>query len=102
METVDGRGSFIYFCASPGRRVEAHYLGRRCENLHFAGVSKQERAWFGAVPITTVVRTLNDCACDGLSSELFRQATRQAVRRGLVARTDLADVKASLKPFGGL
>ncbi len=70
--------------------------------LHFADVSKADRVWFGAVPITSVQRTLNDCAREDLSPELLRQAARQAVRRGLVARSALADVKASLRPFGGL
>ncbi len=70
--------------------------------LHFADVSKQERTWFGAVPITSVKRTLNDCARNGISPELLRQATKQALRRGVVARTDLADVRASLRSFGGL
>lgn len=70
--------------------------------LHFADVSKQERTWFGAVPITSVKRTLNDCARNGISPELLRQATKQALRRGVVARTNLADVRASLRSFGGL
>jgi hypothetical protein len=30
--------------------------------LHFAELSKSERTWFGAVPVTTVARTLNDCS----------------------------------------
>jgi predicted transcriptional regulator of viral defense system len=70
--------------------------------LHFADVPKTERTWFGAVPITTIARTLNDCARDGVSPELVRQATKQALQRGLVARADLTAVRASLKPFGGL
>lgn len=70
--------------------------------LHYADISKQDRSWFGPVPITSVKRTLNDCARDGLSPELLRQAAKQALHRGVVARTDLPDVRASLKPFGGL
>jgi|SRR5580658_3722230 predicted transcriptional regulator of viral defense system len=71
--------------------------------LHYAEeVPKKDRTWFGPVPVTSVHRTLNDCARDGLSPELLRQAAKQALQRGLVAREDLADVKASLKPFGGL
>jgi predicted transcriptional regulator of viral defense system len=70
--------------------------------LHHADVPKLERTWFGPVPITTVNRTLNDCARDGLSPELLRQATKQALERGLVVRSDLVDVRTSLKPFGGL
>ncbi len=70
--------------------------------LHYADVPKRERTWFGPVPVTSVTRTLNDCARDGLSPELLRQAAKQALRRGLAVRGDLADVRASLKPFGGL
>jgi predicted transcriptional regulator of viral defense system len=70
--------------------------------LHHADLSKRDRTWFGPVPVTSVKRTLNDCARDGLSPELLRQATRQALQRGLVVRGDLGDVKAALKPFGGL
>jgi predicted transcriptional regulator of viral defense system len=70
--------------------------------LHHADLSKRDRTWFGPVPVTSVKRTLNDCARDGLSPELLRQATRQALQRGAVVRGDLGDVKAALKPFGGL
>lgn len=70
--------------------------------LHHADILKKDRAWFGPVPITSVRRTLNDCARDGLSPELLAQAAKQALQRGLVVRAELPDVKASLKPFGGL
>jgi hypothetical protein len=70
--------------------------------LHHADVSSQERAWSGAVPITNPRRSLNDCAKSGLSPELLRQAAQQALRRGLVAKTELADVEIALAPFGGL
>lgn len=70
--------------------------------LHHADVPAEDRAWFGAVPITNPRRTLNDCAKNGLSPELLRQAARQALRRGLVTRTELGDVENALEPFGGL
>jgi predicted transcriptional regulator of viral defense system len=70
--------------------------------LHHAEVATDERSWFGAVPTTSARRSLNDCARSGLSPELLRQAARQALRRGLVARSELGDVKIALKPFGGL
>jgi predicted transcriptional regulator of viral defense system len=70
--------------------------------LHYAEVPKAERSWFGPVPVTSVQRTLNDCAREGLSPELLRQAAKQALQRGVVVRDELADVRASLKPFGGL
>src|SRR4051812_40762219 len=68
--------------------------------LHHADVAPEERAWFGAVPTTNPRRTLSDCANAGLSPELLRQAARQALRRGLIARDDLTDVRRALAPFG--
>jgi predicted transcriptional regulator of viral defense system len=70
--------------------------------LHHADVAPDDRAWFGAVPTTNPRRTLNDCAREGLSPELLRQAAQQAVRRGLVTKPELGDVDAALRPFGGL
>lgn len=70
--------------------------------LHHADVAPEGRAWFSAVPTTNPRRTLNDCARDGLSPELLRQAAQQALRRGLVTKSELDDVEVALKPFGGL
>ncbi|MCC6999855.1 MAG: type IV toxin-antitoxin system AbiEi family antitoxin domain-containing protein [Deltaproteobacteria bacterium] len=70
--------------------------------LHHADVSAAERSWFGAVPATGPGRSLNDCAREGLSPELLGQAARQALRRGLATRAELADVEAALAPVGGL
>lgn len=70
--------------------------------LHHADVPEADRGWFGAVPITTPRRTLNDCAASGLSPDLLRQAAEQALRRGLAARAELDAVSAALAPFGGL
>ena len=70
--------------------------------LHYANLAKRDRTWFGPVPVTTVPQTLRDCALTGLSPELLRQAAKQALRRGLVVRDELAEVRASLRPFGGL
>lgn len=70
--------------------------------LHHADIPPDDRAWFGAVPTTNPRRTLNDCAREGLSPELLRQAAHQALRRGLVTRGELGAVKAALQPFGGL
>lgn len=71
--------------------------------LHHADVSPDDRAWFGATPITSPRRTLNDCAREAMAPDLLRQAARQAMRRGLVARADeLSGVDEALRPFGGL
>jgi predicted transcriptional regulator of viral defense system len=70
--------------------------------LHHADVAPEDRSWFGPVPATSASRTLGDCAKSGLSPELLRQAAQQALRRGLVTRSELADVETALEPFGGL
>lgn len=70
--------------------------------LHHADVSAEERRFLGAVPLTSVRRTLEDCARSGLSPELLRQAAQQALVRGLVGRDELAEVDAALAPFGGI
>jgi predicted transcriptional regulator of viral defense system len=70
--------------------------------LHYAEVQPDERAWVGAVPVTSTRRTLNDCALAGLSPDLLRQAAQQALRRGLVSKSELEEVKKALKPFGGI
>ena len=54
------------------------------------------------MPVTSTRRTLNDCALAGLSPDLLRQATKQALARGLVTKAELADVEKTLKPFGGI
>jgi predicted transcriptional regulator of viral defense system len=70
--------------------------------LHHADVPAEDRSWFGAIPTTNPGRSLNDCAREGLSPEVLRQAAQQALRRGLVTKAELGDVEATLRPFGGL
>ncbi len=70
--------------------------------LHYSDVPTEDRGWFGSATTTQPRRTLDDCARDGLSPELLRQAAQQALRRGLVTKAELSSVKAALKPFGGL
>ena len=70
--------------------------------LHHANVPPEDRTWFGAVPTTNPRRSLNDCAREGLSPDLLRQAAQQALRRGLVTKVELVEVEETLKPFGGL
>jgi predicted transcriptional regulator of viral defense system len=70
--------------------------------LHYASVPKRDRAWAGPVPITSVRRTLIDCAKDQIPPNVLRQAAQQALRRGLVTKPDLRDVDVALEPFGGL
>jgi predicted transcriptional regulator of viral defense system len=70
--------------------------------LHHAFVPRDERAWFGPVPVTSPRRTLSDCARAFVSPELLRQAAQQALRRGLVVKGELSEVEQALEPFGGI
>jgi predicted transcriptional regulator of viral defense system len=70
--------------------------------LHYADLVPREIVWQGPVPITSVERTLNDCAAASLSPELLRAASAQALARGLVDRYQLGGVARALEHFGGL
>ncbi|MDX9723262.1 MAG: type IV toxin-antitoxin system AbiEi family antitoxin domain-containing protein [Myxococcota bacterium] len=70
--------------------------------LHYGNVAEKERRWFGPVPATAPLRTLEDCAAEQLPPELLRGAVLEALARGLVAHRELAGVEAALTCFGGL
>jgi predicted transcriptional regulator of viral defense system len=70
--------------------------------LHHAVVSRDERVWVNVVPVTSVRRTLGDCAVARLAPNLLRQAARQALRRGLATKSELKEVEKALKQFGGI
>lgn len=64
---------------------------------HFADIPKKDRAWFGAVPITTPLRTVVDCIADDVQPELVEQAVREGVRRGDFTRAEVAAAKRARK-----
>lgn len=70
--------------------------------LHYGDVAEGEQRWFGPVPATAPLRTLEDCAAEHLPPDLLRGAALDAVQRRLVGRDELAAVEAALEPFGGL
>lgn len=70
--------------------------------LHYADVAASERRWFGPVPATAPLRTLEDCAAGHLSPDVLRSAALDALARGLVVRRELASVDDALALFGGL
>ena len=70
--------------------------------VHHGDVPKREHTWFGAVPATSPTRTLADCAREKLAPDVLRQAARDALRRGLVKKAELTDVRKALRGFGGL
>ncbi|MBX3143497.1 MAG: type IV toxin-antitoxin system AbiEi family antitoxin domain-containing protein [Trueperaceae bacterium] len=69
--------------------------------LHHGDVAESERRWFGPVPATAPLRTLEDCA-GHLPPELLRGAALDALHRGLVRREELGAVEIALESFGGL
>ena len=71
-------------------------------SLHYADVPTRQRAWAGAVPVTSPLRTLTDCANASITPDLLRQAAKEALNRGLVAKSELKDVEKMLKPYGGI
>jgi len=52
--------------------------------LHYGNIPTDDRGWIGALPVTTVRRTLLDCLHGTLSPELVAQAFQQAAARGLI------------------
>ncbi len=69
--------------------------------LHYGDVAEGERRWFGPVPATAPLRTLEDCAAEQLPPERLRGAALDALHRRLVGRDELTSVDAALQPFGG-
>lgn len=57
--------------------------------LYYGEVDDAERSWVGAVPVTSAIRTIVDCAVDGVAPDLLRQAVDQSLARGLVSRSEL-------------
>jgi predicted transcriptional regulator of viral defense system len=85
--------------------VPAAWAGRRLRTpagvvLHFADVPNIDRSWFGAIPVTSPRRALIDSARDAVAPELVHDATRQASKRGLVAKRDLAEVRRAIRSTG--
>lgn len=64
---------------------------------HYADVASDERAWMGPVPVTSPRRTLADCAVSHVSPETLEKAVRDALRRGIVSRADVATTKVATK-----
>jgi predicted transcriptional regulator of viral defense system len=67
-------------------------------HLHHADVADVDRVWIGHVPVTSVLRTLRDCAALPLAPDLLGQALREADQRGLAGRADLDRIAAGCVP----
>jgi predicted transcriptional regulator of viral defense system len=68
---------------------------RRGLRLHTKRLDPEDVTRYEGLPVTTVVRTLVDVTAAGLADEQVRQATWEALRRGLVSRESLLRLAAS-------
>lgn len=57
--------------------------------LSYADVGEEERVWIGAVPATSALRTVVDCARGGVDPGLVKQAISEGLARGLFQRAEL-------------
>ena len=69
--------------------------------VHHGDIPKAERSWFGAVPVTSPFRTLQDCSRDKISPDLLQQAARDALSRGLVGKNEAGEVRRALRNLRG-
>src|SRR5882724_4711855 len=63
--------------------------------LHYADVPKRDRAWVGAVPVTSPARTLADSAADNVSPEFLSSAVSQALARGMGSRAQATPISGA-------
>lgn len=68
--------------------------------LHFGEVPESDRAWNGAVPVTSPLRTLRDCVEAYTSPETILQAVRDARSRGMVTKPEADEIVKSLSERG--
>ncbi|HEY9723134.1 MAG TPA: hypothetical protein V6D47_14085 [Oscillatoriaceae cyanobacterium] len=61
--------------------------------LAFRNYKPDEVAWHGPVPVTTPLRTLQDCVEDHALPNILEAAIRQAVERGLVNLSEIETLK---------
>ena len=90
--------------ASIQMTVPARWAGRRLRVprgliLHYADIAENARGWVGSVRVTTVPRTLIDCAASSVEPRLVQEAFEDAVARGLVDCRSIPTVAAYLKSF---
>ncbi len=67
--------------------------------LHFADLADVDRAWAGAVQLTTAARTVIDCATAWVSPEIVKQATDEGMHRGLFTAAMIEPATEFLRSF---
>ncbi len=70
-------------------------LGERVV-VHTRDIPAGDRTWVDKVPVTTVRRTLADCARGQVAQDLVRQAAEEAMRRGLLEPDEVRAVADEL------
>lgn len=58
--------------------------------VRYADLPKSEWSWFGAIPITTIQRTLLDLAKENEHPEIIEQAITEGIQKGLFALKDVS------------
>jgi predicted transcriptional regulator of viral defense system len=66
---------------------------------HFFDLADADRAWAGAVQVTTPARTVIDCATVGVSPLIVKQAVDQGVHRGLFTTAMIEPASEYLRSF---
>lgn len=69
--------------------------------LHFADLGPQDRAWIGAVPVTTPRRTVLDVAAAHGDAGLVKQAVDEGLHRGLFRVWDVVPAIEYAQGFAG-
>jgi len=64
--------------------------------FHYSDVHAEDTRWHDAVPVTSAPRTIADAIDTYTSSSLIRQAISQAGERGLLTRTQTAELVQAL------
>ena len=62
--------------------------------IHYSDITKDERVDVGAIPVTSVRRTLFDCVDAHVSFEHINAALRQATARKLLDKRDEKTIRA--------
>lgn len=57
--------------------------------IYYDDVVDGDRTWVGALPVTSVRRTLSDCLHTSVAPELVAQASVQAAERGLITAAEI-------------
>lgn len=94
---ISHESALAYYDLSDVLPSEIHVIvprtaSRRRRNIrqHTNRLAPGEAVTRGGLRVTTVARTIADVAAAGLAEELVRQAIQEALRKGLVSKSDLS------------